>query len=331
MIIYSDEIIKNVSSSVNLLEYASQYIEFNIESGRFYGKCPFHHENTPSFMVDVKKNRYYCFGCKAHGDVIDFVRKIERLSFFEAVEKLASYSGIRIEKCYSSETYKILKELQPKEQVEVTHNILPNSVLESFSKSDISEWQNEGISQEIMDDYGIRYDVKGRRIIYPVYDNNGNLINIKGRTLCDNWKSLRIPKYINYYKVGTMDYVQGLYRKKEIARVKNEIIVFEGVKSCMKAEGWGYDNVVSAETSAINLYQTEELLKLHCDIVIAFDKDKNPNEVAKTLDWLTRFTNVFIINDKNNLLGDASLKNSPVDMGRRAWEQLYKSKERVML
>lgn len=54
---------------------------------RFSGLCPFHEEKSPSFFI-FPNNHYHCFGCQAHGDVIDFVMKTKSLSFVEAVNSL---------------------------------------------------------------------------------------------------------------------------------------------------------------------------------------------------------------------------------------------------
>ena len=67
------------------------------KAGRSWkGLCPFHNERTPSFTVDRDKGLYHCFGCGAGGDVIHFVRQIDRLEFPEAVEALAARFGVTI-------------------------------------------------------------------------------------------------------------------------------------------------------------------------------------------------------------------------------------------
>ena len=67
------------------------------KAGRSWkGLCPFHNERTPSFTVDRDKGLYHCFGCGAGGDVIHFVRQIDRLEFPEAVEALAGRFGVTI-------------------------------------------------------------------------------------------------------------------------------------------------------------------------------------------------------------------------------------------
>ncbi|HUN52449.1 MAG TPA: CHC2 zinc finger domain-containing protein, partial [Candidatus Sulfotelmatobacter sp.] len=65
-----------------------------IKRGREYsGLCPFHNEKSPSFTVSDDKGFFHCFGCGAHGDAIEFVRRSDGLSFPEAVEALAKEAG----------------------------------------------------------------------------------------------------------------------------------------------------------------------------------------------------------------------------------------------
>ncbi|MFT4084702.1 MAG: DNA primase, partial [Nocardioides sp.] len=66
--------------------------------GSLKGLCPFHDEKSPSFNVNPTRNFYHCFGCGEGGDVIDFVMKIDALSFTEAVERLAEKYGVRLER-----------------------------------------------------------------------------------------------------------------------------------------------------------------------------------------------------------------------------------------
>jgi DNA primase len=64
--------------------------------GSLKGLCPFHEERSPSFHVTPAKGLYHCFGCQVGGDVIDFLERIEHLTFQEAVEKLAGRFGIEL-------------------------------------------------------------------------------------------------------------------------------------------------------------------------------------------------------------------------------------------
>lgn len=57
-------------------------------SGRFKCLCPFHVESTPSFTVDIHRQRFRCFGCGENGDSISFIMRLKNLSFVEACNYL---------------------------------------------------------------------------------------------------------------------------------------------------------------------------------------------------------------------------------------------------
>lgn len=68
----------------------------NAGGGSLKGLCPFHDEKSPSFNVTPARGFFYCFGCQEGGDVIDFIQKIDQISFHEAVETLAAKVGIQL-------------------------------------------------------------------------------------------------------------------------------------------------------------------------------------------------------------------------------------------
>jgi len=80
--------------AVSIVDVAGPIISLRRSGNRFIGKCPFHDEKTPSFSVDPAKGLFYCFGCSAGGDVIEFVKRIEGCEFPEAVKILARRFGI---------------------------------------------------------------------------------------------------------------------------------------------------------------------------------------------------------------------------------------------
>jgi hypothetical protein len=100
----------------------------------------------------------------------------------------------------------------------------------------------------------------------------------------------------------------------------------------MKAYAWGYKNCASAEKHTLTPEQTELLVKLRVNVVFAYDTDVSykDKDVAKSINKLRRVTNVYTINDYDELLGGASAKNSPVDCGIDIWEELYENKRKVI-
>lgn len=331
---YDVEMLENIEASVDLLEYVSQSIYMTQKGAEHFGSCPLHVDKTPSFSITPEKNKYYCFSCGRGGGIISYLRHYEKMSMDDAVKKAAQLGNVDISKMCQSETVSLIKKLRKAKQKEprYEHPILDYAEYEQYSKETVTEWLDEGIQQEEIDLFDIRVDKKTNRIIYPVYDINGNFINIKGRTRFKNFKLLDIAKYINYYKVGCLDYFQGWKQTQKYIEEKKEIIIFESIKSVMKCYGWGYKNCVSAESHSLSDWQIRLLVKMRVDIVFAYDKDVSyySEDVQKQLEKLKRFTNVYIIEDREGLLGDVSEKNSPADMGKTVWELLYKKKTRVL-
>lgn len=328
---YDEAFIDRVKEKLPLSEYAASYIELKNKKDKLFGLCPFHYEDTPSFMIDPIKQRFYCFGCHAHGNIFSFIMKMNNVSFVQAVEIASELVGEDLSDTTHSETLSILKKLvKPNIEKGSGHAILDKAIFESYKEYIDGSWVAEGVPKDLFSRYEIRLDKKSNRIIYPVYDTLGNFINIKGRTRDPNFKKNGIPKYMNYYKVGTMDYLQGLHLNKDAILGRREIIIFEGIKSCMKAEGFGFNNVVSAETSSLTEEQIRLLISLRVNVVVAFDKDKSLSDYYnKNMAFLRKFAEVYYIDDTRDLLGAVSEKNSPVDMGEKVWNELYTNKKEV--
>lgn len=330
---YDDEMLQEINASVDLLEYVSQSIEMEKRGRDYFGHCPLHIDNTPSFSITPSKNSYYCFSCGRSGGIIGYLMDYEHLRFDDAVDKAAKLGNMDLSKMCRSQTMTFLKKTKNlmREKEQVVHEVLNANELNKYSHEDVTEWIDEGILQEVMDLFEVRINDRDNRIVYPVYDINGNLINIKGRTRYKNYKELRIPKYINYYPIGTMDYFQGLNVTLPFIKDQNEMIIFESVKSVMKAYGWGYKNCASAEKHTITDEQLKLLVRLRVNIVFAFDSDisYSDKDIKKTIDVLKRITNVYVIYDRKGLLGGKDAKNAPVDLSREIWEQLYFNKTKV--
>jgi DNA primase len=89
--------IEEVKSRVNIADVVGEYVSLkNASVGSLKGLCPFHDEKSPSFNVRPMQGFYHCFGCGEGGDVYKFVQQIESISFYEAVEKLASRVGFEL-------------------------------------------------------------------------------------------------------------------------------------------------------------------------------------------------------------------------------------------
>lgn len=328
---YDQEELEVLAEQVDLLEYASKTMDFEQKDSHNYAcHCPLHVDKTPSLMIDTSGNYFYCFSCGVSGNIISWLRVFENYRFDEAVEKAAELAGMNLADLQSSDSvvfYKKLKKLKETKTDEIQREILPDSYFDKFSEELPDEWIREGIPPETLRKYEVRIDKRSNRIVYPVYDKDFNLIGVKGRTRFENYKQLKLMKYMNYTKLHFVDFFAGMKQAAdEIAKTK-KIIIFEGIKSVMKADSWGYHNCVSSETSKVNEYQVRLLISMGVkEVVFAYDKDVSINKIRGSTKLLQRFTNVSVVQDKWNLLDD---KDAPVDKGREVWEQLYDERVRL--
>lgn len=211
----------------------------------------------------------------------------------------------------------------------IKRDILPEQSIEKYSDEIPQEWLDEGISADIMKKFQIRIDRSANRIVYPVRDKNFNLIGFKGRTRFQNYKSLNVQKYMNYTKIGTIDFFAGMKESHNYIKEKNEIIIFEGLKSVMKLWSWGKQfNAVSSETSVLNMEQIKIILEMGIkNVVIAYDNDVYIGEIKKKMQFLKRFVNVFAVIDSKKILSGE--KMAPVDDGEKIWNELYEGRIKI--
>ena len=336
---YDNDTLNEMCSKIDLLEYASKSMEFEGRGDSYATHCPRHIDKTPSLIITPSKNLFHCFSCGCGGNILNWLMTFENMSFKDAVSKVANLTGTNIGKLSQCSALKFYKDVFRTQTVEYIHKspdrvILDSSEIDKYIAETPIEWELEGIAPEIMNKYNIRIDTNANRIVYPVYDSDLNLIGFKGRTRFKNYKDMKIKKYQNYQKIGTTDFFIGMKENYENIKRKNEVIIFEGIKSGMKVEGWGYDYWLSSETGWLNDAQVLILIKLGIkDVVIAYDNDVSISKIKECTEKLRRFTNVYVVTDrkniKNRLLGSSDDKLSPCDKGKEVWETLYNEKWRL--
>jgi DNA primase len=76
---------KEIEERLNIVDVASETMALKKVGVAYKGLCPFHPEKSPSFLVYPKSQRFHCFGCRAHGNVIDFVIRSKSISFADAL------------------------------------------------------------------------------------------------------------------------------------------------------------------------------------------------------------------------------------------------------
>lgn len=336
---YDVDMLEEIDSSVDLLEYVGKDIPMKQRGKEWFGHCPLHVDKTASFSITPGVNKFFCFGCGRGGKIINYLKEYEKLSYSEAVKKAAKLAQIDLSKMCRSSTVqynKMLKRSRTREK-KLEHPLLDKKrdYEEKYLKESIPEWEEEGIDPSVIELFEIRSDNMANRIVYPVYDSNGRFINVKGRTRYKEYKELGIAKYINYNPVGTMDYFQGANITSRFIAETKEIKIFESIKSVMKLYSHGMKDSVSAEKHTLTSEQIRLLVGNRdiSDIVLCYDSDIDyfsEKAVRSNIDSLKRFFNVYVIEDRDRLLGGKKAKNSPIDLGIDVWNELYAKRRKVI-
>ena len=220
-------------------------------------------------------------------------------------------------------TVEVAKRFMPpkKVQKQSKSTVLPDDYMERYEKrpDKLAVWEREGISKGSLDKFGVYYDSFSDRLVYPIRNPDGKIVNVGGRTLDPTWKEKGLRKYTYFMAWGELKTIYGLAENMESIMEKGEIILFEGCKSVLLADTYGVHNTGAILTSHLNPNQMKLLVSLGCRVVFALDKDvciRDDHNIKR----LKQFVNVEYIWDKEDLLGD---KDSPVDRGQDTWKKLY--------
>lgn len=318
--------------SIDIVKFLSQYTELTLKGDEYWGLSPLKEEKTPSFSVRQSPPLFYDYSSGTGGNVYSFVKAFYRCSNREAVDILKKFAGceediyVRTEKLSATIECKKYLSLNkhPKESKAV---VLKDDYMERYEDSDekLNVWKNEGISDSSLRKFQVKYDSFSDRLVYPIRNIQGQIVNVGGRTLDSRWKEKGFRKYTYFFGWGTIDTIYGVSENMESIRNKNEVILFEGCKSVLLADTWGVHNTGAILTSHLSPNQMKILVGLGCDVVFALDKEVNISN-DKNIQKLKRYLNVWYLYDTDGLLDD---KDSPVDKGADVFGQLYKEKKRL--
>jgi len=300
-----------IKQNVDITSVIGEYTSLK-KAGSLYwkGRCPFHHENTPSFSVSPHKNIFYCFGCHENGDVINFIEKIEHLSAFEAAQHLAQRFNLEIPKEVQSST---MHHAVDKNHYRLCHIVAQwcNDMLlkspqalqyiknRSISPATSSQFilgffpsgpkgiqqllayvSNQGFSSsDLIEEHIIFQGNNGLyspfedRIIFPIKDHLGQTCGFGGRIFLPHDTR---PKYYNsmetqHFKKGKLLFGFDL-AKQEIHKQKSAFLV-EGYTDCIAMHQHGFKNVVATLGTACSPEHLQQLAKHAQTMYLLYDAD----------------------------------------------------------
>ena len=323
--------LEDLIESIDIVDYISQYVDLQKKGSEWWGLSPFKDEKTPSFSVRREANNFYDFSSGIGGNVFTFVKHYNNCSSKEAVEILEKYAGCDGQTLAPRKKLAatiICKKFKPLKKNAKTSSatVFQENCMEKYEKrrDKMSVWEAEGISQESMDKFQVFYDSFSDRLVYPIRNIEGKIVNIGGRTLDPLWKEKKLRKYTYFAGWGEMNVIYGLYENLEEIKRKREVIIFEGCKSVLMADTWGIHNGAALLTSHLNPQQMKLLAKLGVRVVFALDKEvriRDDHNIKK----LKQYTNIEYLWDREDLLDE---KDASVDKGLEVFKKLYEQRLR---
>ncbi|TBO55418.1 DNA primase, partial [Streptomyces kasugaensis] len=311
----NDDDVKAVRDAVPIDAVVSEYLQLrNAGGGNLKGLCPFHDEKSPSFHVSTTKGLYHCFGCQEGGDTVDFIMKIDHLSFAETIERLASQAGITLR--YEEGGYTPGRQQGERTRLVEAHKVAAQFYAEQLDGPEAEIGRKflaeRGFEQSAAQHFGVGYSpagwdhltrfLRGRgfsdrelilsglsqdgrrgpidrfrgRLMWPIRDISGEVVGFGARKLRDDDNG---PKYLNTPETPIYRKSQVLYgidlAKKEIAKTSRAVVV-EGYTDVMACHLAGVTTAIATCGTAFG--------EGHIKILRRLLMDNSGSEVVFTFD-----------------------------------------------
>lgn len=302
----SYEEILSIQRKANIVDIIRDYVPLTQRGKNYFGICPFHDDHNPSMSVSPEKGVYKCFVCGNAGNVFNFVMEYEKVSFYEAVKIVADKIGVSID--ISTSKKENTKKSPLYDIYNIAYKFYQNNLNTVYGKDAKKYLLNRKIDEDVIKNFNIGlslsdselcnalkakgfkdddivssgvavqngnniYDIYKNRIMFPLYDLEGNVVGFSGRIYNQKSES----KYINtketeIFKKGELLYNYHIAKKE--ARKEKNIIVVEGFMDVIRLSTIGIVNVVASMGTAVTKYQLNLIQKLAPNITLMFDGDK---------------------------------------------------------
>jgi DNA primase len=310
-------LVKQVKDANDVVDVVGAAVALQARGPTFKGLCPFHEDHRPSFDVDPRRQRYRCWACGKHGDVISFVMEHDRVEFREAVELLARRAGISLEKTADSPQKRDRAAMLNvvRWAAEQLHQCLLDSPLAAAARQYLSErrlsgetvrrfglgyaplvgdWlvkraAQAGLPADTLEKVGLfgrrkgnlgYYDRFRDRVMFPIRDASGKPVGFGGRVLPSSPLAARAPKYYNSAETPLFSKQENLYgidQARQVAGKAGYLAVVEGYTDVLMAHQMGVPQVVATMGTALNARHVQHLMRWVPRVVLVFDADAGGN------------------------------------------------------
>ncbi|MFB1080638.1 DNA primase [Jeotgalibacillus sp. JSM ZJ347] len=314
-----EEVVDQIRLNTDIVDVISEYVQLKKQGRNYFGLCPFHGENSPSFSVSPEKQIFHCFGCGAGGNVFTFLMDHNGMSFQEAVSSLGEKSDIQFDFSSPKETEPHVN-LEEKAQLEAIslleklfHHLLMNTeegheALEylldrGFNESQLNQYkvgwalpgwetaskllEKKGFDLSLMEnagllikrDDGTYFDRFRNRVMFPIEDSKGRTVGFSGRIITPEKNE---PKYLNSPETPLFQkntLLFNFHRARGQIRKEKYAVLFEGFADVIAASET-VSNAVATMGTALTKQHIQQIKRLTDTVIICYDGDNAGTEAA---------------------------------------------------
>jgi len=299
-----DEVLRRA----DIVEVVSEYLPLKKRGANYWALSPFKPEKTPSFAVSPTKQIFKCFASGKGGDVVRFVMEMEGLSYGEALRKLAEKYDIPLtesaplrERHAERERYLALYHAA----MQFYQRQLAGSLAEAYLQArgleaaTLAAYQlgyapaegtaltrhllQLGYTEDLLVSWGLSarsdrdghlYDRFRGRVIFPLFDEQGEVVAFAGRLLTDRPDQ---PKYLNspdtpFYNKSELLY--GLHAARSVLRKGRPALVVEGYMDVLALHQAGFLEAVATCGTALTEGHLARLRRYTRELLLLYDADE---------------------------------------------------------
>jgi DNA primase len=316
----AEEKIDQIRMSVDIVDIIGEHVQLKKQGRNYFGLCPFHGENSPSFSVSPDKQIFHCFGCGAGGNVFSFLMDLEGLTFVESAVKLAEKANIEL----SIDTASITQDSKVSDDVQQMldahdllrkfyHHLLVNT---KEGQNALEYLLNRGFTLESIKKFQIGYSLNSwdfvtkfllkRNFTPQILEKSGLVIKREsdesffdrfrdrimfpifdrnGKTIAFSGRSLGKdePKYLNSPETAIFNKSKILYNfhlAKPSIRKNSHAVIFEGFADVIAADRADVDNGIATMGTSLTEDHVAILKKIVQSVTICYDSDYAGIEAA---------------------------------------------------
>lgn len=309
-----EEVVEQIRTSSDIVEVIGEYVQLRKQGRNYFGLCPFHGENSPSFSVSSDKQIFHCFGCGEGGNVFSFLMKMEGLAFTEAVQKLGERNGIAVAEYTSGQGQQedisddtVIMQQAHELLKKYYHHLLVNT---EEGNEALSYLLKRGITKEMIEKFEIGYAspawdaatkiLQKRGLSLSSMEQAGLLIRsekdgshydrfrgrvmfpiytLQGKVIAFSGRALGddTPKYLNSPETPIFHKSKLLYnfhQARPFIRKRGQVVLFEGYADVLAAVKSGVEEAVATMGTALTEEQAKLLRRNVETVVLCYDGDK---------------------------------------------------------